>query len=1273
MHPRLVGPSLTVLLLVALQLVHAPTASAQGTSTARSQGFALQARMVRLFDVNRVACPILARGEICGSEFDHSVSDQANWPKGTPNRHVWSSGLMLAGVVGADGGPWAGDTTAVSFFDLRSAQRNESVELIHATTDADDLARWPEAARIPSAGPGSELFAPALRGRAAASDGDAWFLTWDGNPAATSGRPHPLGVLVETRVMGWRGPQWNNDIIYVAYTIYNVTARDPAVYAGVRPELRDIVAAQGARFQQLNEAEFGVTLPDGGYTLSSLHAGMTQDPMIGSEDHASVAFPFATSLAWQARFDTEGFSWQFRPELHSPPFIAAPGFTGMMVLSAPAGSAELEFFTSYTGSSTGFVPPLTAASALRHMAGVPDPLLDGSCNQPDPAVSRVCWLNTTAGNDATYMLSTPPAALAPGAAHTFVVAFVFAAPVGVPGFTPSAVNVPPGNPRELGDAAAMLDGVNLVDSIAGYRGFTDRDGDGIVTAGEMDLVPGSFYDKVRIAQVLFENGFISPEAPVAPDFYLIPGDDRVTVIWRPSLSEETGDPFFSVARDAVLLDGSPNPLYDPNYRQFDVEGYRIYRGRSGDPAEMELVAQFDYAGTSIIDHAGQVNFDQQCAPELGVTESCSITYDPIAPGVARTTGVEHPLNGRITQVRLGDRFVTTGGLVLAAIADTLSGAGLHDSGVPFAFIDDEVRNNFRYYYAVTAFDVNSWQSGPGSFESAVTPKPITPGRPATNVAYAGTPVIEMVGADGEPLVAGTDWAIDPETGRFIGPPPPTNAFDAFVSAFVAELAPAVELELRIDSVIAMEAREGCDALNGVGFCYLFHVTAESDGAVTRFAIDTPLPVWSSFAEPSTHTQAFPTVAVPADPVQAARYGIPADAVATGLGLSARLSQSIDYSSHEGQSARRGRAGDLVNTSVGGSRWFAGTENTIAHPSVGIRVGHIEGVDTIFAPQPYIDTDLATPLSSSEVGANSGTIQWFGYGFAGLGRQADMRLTWGPGGTVASFEDVTHHVPVMFKDNVQASYGFVQDGNGNGLIDWGDFQYPGHACESWIGLFDVGTGCSTIDDLTPMVASAVITPTSTSFSTDWPETGRGFGLYVAGQAFIFEMPGGALPAAGTVWTLRQYTGRVDAAENEATTSPSGYRYRAPFARSAVVPGLRFRISIPEATALATPTSESLRAVHTVPDPFYLTSGFDAGTGDRAVKFVNLPERAIIRIYSLAGVLVDIIEHHDTALLGSADWDLRNRDGTPVAPGVYFYHIESGPARAVGKFTIVTYEP
>ena len=48
------------------------------------------------------------------------------------------------------------------------------------------------------------------------------------------------------------------------------------------------------------------------------------------------------------------------------------------------------------------------------------------------------------------------------------------------------------------------------------------------------------------------------------------------------IPKQTGDPFFAAA-------GNPaSTLFDPNYRQFDVEGYRIYRGTS--PANMQMIA-----------------------------------------------------------------------------------------------------------------------------------------------------------------------------------------------------------------------------------------------------------------------------------------------------------------------------------------------------------------------------------------------------------------------------------------------------------------------------------------------------------------------------------------------------------------------------------------------------------------------------------------------------------------------------------------------------------
>jgi hypothetical protein len=78
---------------------------------------------------------------------------------------------------------------------------------------------------------------------------------------------------------------------------------------------------------------------------------------------------------------------------------------------------------------------------------------------------------------------------------------------------------------------------------------------------------------------------------------------------------------------------------------------------------------------------------------------------------------------------------------------------------------------------------------------------------------------------------------------------------------------------------------------------------------------------------------------------------------------------------------------------------------------------------------------------------------------------------------------------------------------------------------------------------------------------------------------------------------------------------------------------------------------------------------APTSDRVVRFVNLPERAIIRIYTVSGILVTVIEHN-TLISSEAVWDLRNRNGRKVGSGVYFWHVEALNARRVGRMTIVT---
>ena len=56
--------------------------------------------------------------------------------------------------------------------------------------------------------------------------------------------------------------------------------------------------------------------------------------------------------------------------------------------------------------------------------------------------------------------------------------------------------------------------------------------------------PGSLLGKALVAQTIFDSQFLLPFAPARPEFFLVPGDNQVTVLWRPSPTEANGDAFF---------------------------------------------------------------------------------------------------------------------------------------------------------------------------------------------------------------------------------------------------------------------------------------------------------------------------------------------------------------------------------------------------------------------------------------------------------------------------------------------------------------------------------------------------------------------------------------------------------------------------------------------------------------------------------------------------------------------------------------------------------
>lgn len=87
------------------------------------------------------------------------------------------------------------------------------------------------------------------------------------------------------------------------------------------------------------------------------------------------------------------------------------------------------------------------------------------------------------------------------------------------------------------------------------------------------------------------------------------------------------------------------------------------------------------------------------------------------------------------------------------------------------------------------------------------------------------------------------------------------------------------------------------------------------------------------------------------------------------------------------------------------------------------------------------------------------------------------------------------------------------------------------------------------------------------------------------------------------------------------------------------------------------AKDIEAIKAFPNPYY---GVNRAETDRVYRFItfnHLPDRATIRIFNLAGVLVRVLEKNDPP--GSTqflNWDLQNSNGLPVASGIYIAYIE-----------------
>ncbi len=721
----------------------------------------------------------------------------------------------------------------------------------------------------------------------------------------------------------------------------------------------------------------------------------------------------------------------------------------------------------------------------------------------------------------------------------------------------------------------------------------------------------SLFANALIAQAIFDADFVLPAAPPSPTVSVIPGDRQVTVVWDAGPVNAL-DPFAELATDPE------SDLFDPNFRGADFEGFRVYR-KSNPAAEFTLIAQFDLANgiseqVTVLEEVETVD-----GSIIVIRADTATVCPPTASGCTPETGLQFAV-------------VDRGG----AFPNPQNGPGL--------------TNGIRYYYAVTSFDINSPFSGPSSLESArvlsvqasAVPRSTAAGAVAASI---GDPV--LLDGNGQPLPTGGSHQLDSSTGTFEGPAPPTNGFDLSFALYDPLLVAPGTLSARIDSIVPLN---GFEALRGEhqqlnpGGClapastaYFLTVTTPSGSEQRR--VEIPLPFGYFAGCESSFSAEVVNVAVEADQQKAAELGVDGDHFAGALTLNMSLPQMGDNSGAEAVTVHRLGAFEEVNQ----SRWFVGTPSP-RDPNDPHDAGDLAGVTAIYN------------MGSQYV--QNANLRWLVYLNSGVLRAADYEVTWGANGTIESVRDVTHNIEVPFSEHYRGSWGVRNEASGDGILSMADFWYTSPIAE-WY--------CEVLGCHVPLEQQAVIQPLSSVPPAGFGDTvnqsdGEGFGLYISGELFLFETS--TLPPAGTVWTLRSYQGAISVADGAWSFEPSAIR-------PPNVTGLTASVTI-ESAADFDIASANLDNVHTVPDPYYVTSKLENTSAEKRMLFVNLPPEAVVRIYTLSGVLVAALEHNDPTGGGTLEWDLRTRNNQFVASGVYFFHVETPDGKEkVGRFTVIQY--
>jgi hypothetical protein len=99
---------------------------------------------------------------------------------------------------------------------------------------------------------------------------------------------------------------------------------------------------------------------------------------------------------------------------------------------------------------------------------------------------------------------------------------------------------------------------------------------------------------------------------------------------------------------------------------------------------------------------------------------------------------------------------------------------------------------------------------------------------------------------------------------------------------------------------------------------------------------------------------------------------------------------------------------------------------------------------------------------------------------------------------------------------------------------------------------------------------------------------------------------------------------------------------------------YTFKVPSATYSVAKAKNDLNMINVFPNPYYGVNSEELNKYNRFVTFSHLPPKATIRVFNLAGVLVQTITKNDPTQF--TRWNLNNQSNLPVASGLYIAYID-----------------